>query len=40
MVIAQRLSDICPNVFAVNGPDRSVPDSVDDSLVLAVSVSE
>ncbi len=37
---AQLRSYVCPNMFAVSGPDRSVLDLVDDSIVIAISVSE
>ena len=38
-VTAQLRSYVCPNMFAVNGPDRSVPDPVDASIVIAISVN-
>jgi hypothetical protein len=39
-VIAQLLSYVCPNVFAVIEHDGSVLDPVDDFLVIAVNISE
>jgi hypothetical protein len=39
-VIAQLLSYVCPNVFAICGHDRFVPNPVDESLAITINVFE
>jgi hypothetical protein len=39
-VTAQLLSYVCPNVFAVSGPDGSVLDPVGGRLFISISVPE